>query len=76
MTGEKPPELLMELDNVAGLWQIYIDVIVGLTRNPRWRTQSALPWNGCRVKAGMTTFIVGQARNDGRNVSSLHDNRR
>jgi hypothetical protein len=42
MTGEKPPELLMELDNVAGLWQIYIDVIAGLTRNPRWRTQSAL----------------------------------
>jgi hypothetical protein len=42
MTGEKPPELLMELDNVAGLWQIYIDVIAGLTRNPRWLTQSAL----------------------------------
>jgi hypothetical protein len=33
---------LMSFNNFSTLWQIYIDVIAGLTRNPWWRTQSAL----------------------------------
>jgi hypothetical protein len=36
---------------------IYVDVIAGLTRNPWWRTQSALHCDGCRVKPGMTTLM-------------------
>jgi hypothetical protein len=47
----------MAFDNFSSLWQIYIDVIAGLTRNPWWLTQSALQRDGCRVKPGMTTLI-------------------
>jgi hypothetical protein len=52
----------MALDNFSSLWQIYIDVIAGLTRNPWWRTQSALQRDGCRVKPGMTTLIKSPDR--------------
>jgi hypothetical protein len=45
----------MALDNFASIWQIYIDVIAGLTRNPWWLTQSAAP----------VTWIPGRARDVG-----------
>jgi hypothetical protein len=44
----------MALDNFGSLWQIYIDVIAGLTRNPWWLTQRAAP----------VTWMPGQARHD------------
>jgi hypothetical protein len=48
----------------VSLWQIYINVIAGLTRNPWWRTQNAAPatWMPDQVRHDKSHQISRQQR--------------